>query len=89
MPIFANLLAGKVQETVIDKTGLTGSFDFKLEFTPERLGPGAQDGHEPSPNLDGPSLFTALREQLGLELRRETAPIGILFIDQIEEPVEN
>jgi uncharacterized protein (TIGR03435 family) len=89
MPIFANVLSAHVDDTVVDKTGLTGSYDFKLEFTPERVGEGAKDGHEPAPNLDGPSLFTALREQLGLELRRRTVPVELFVIDHIEAPSEN
>jgi uncharacterized protein (TIGR03435 family) len=93
MPIFANILAAHVEDTVVDKTGLTGSYDFKLEFTPERVGQGAENrhepGHEPPPNLDGPSLFTALREQLGLELRRQTVAVDLLIIDHIEAPSEN
>jgi uncharacterized protein (TIGR03435 family) len=89
MPIFANILSAHVEDIVVDKTGLTGSYDFKLEFTPERLGQGANDGHEPAPNLDGPSLFTALEEQLGLELKRETLPVEFLVIDRIEGPSEN
>ena len=89
MPIFANILAAHVADTVVDKTGLTSSYDFKLEFKPERAGDGASDGHEPAPNLDGPSLFTALREQLGLELKRQIAQVELLVIEHIEEPSAN
>jgi uncharacterized protein (TIGR03435 family) len=89
MPIFANILSAHLDETVVDGTGLKGSYDFKLEFTPERIGQGAKDGHEPAPNLEGPSLFTALKEQLGLELRRDTVQVPLLVIDHIEDPAEN
>lgn len=89
MPIFANILSAHLDDTVVDGTGLKGSYDFKLEFTPERIGQGAKDGHEPAPNLEGPSLFTALKEQLGLELKREAAPVTLLLIDHIEDPAEN
>jgi uncharacterized protein (TIGR03435 family) len=89
MPIFANILAAHLDDTVVDGTGLKGSYDFKLEFTPERIGQGAKDGHEPAPNLEGPSIFTALKEQLGLELRRDTVPVPLLVIDRIEDPAEN
>jgi uncharacterized protein (TIGR03435 family) len=89
MPIFANILSAHLDDTVVDKTGLSGSYDFKLEFTPERVGQGSKDGHESAPNIEGPSLFTALREQLGLELRRQTVPVELLVIDHIEEPSEN
>lgn len=89
MSIFANILSAHLDDTVVDGTGLKGSYDFKLEFTPERLGQGAKDGHEPEPNLEGSSLFTALKEQLGLELRRETVPVPLLAIDHIEDPADN
>jgi uncharacterized protein (TIGR03435 family) len=91
MSLFANILSGArdVDDTVVDKTGLTASYDFTLEYTPERVGPGAKDGHEPAPNPDGPSLFTALRKQLGLELNRRKVPVELLVIDNIEEPSGN
>jgi uncharacterized protein (TIGR03435 family) len=89
MAIFANIMASHVGDIVVDKTGLTESYDFKLEFTPERVGAGSKDGHEPAPNLDGPSLFTALREQLGLELKRATTSVELLIIDHIGAPAEN
>ena len=89
MPIFANILAAHLDDTVVDKTGLNGSYDFKLEFRQESARDGAKDGHEPTPNLDAPSLFTALREQLGLELRRQRVAVEFLVIDHIEEPSEN
>ncbi len=70
-------MAAHLEDTVVDKTGLNGSYDFKLEFTPERTGQAAGDGHEPAANLDGPSLFTAIREQLGLELNRRKIPVEL------------
>jgi len=88
MSLFANILSGDVEDTVVDQTGLTGSYDFKLEYTPDRLGPGVKEGREPA-YLDGPSLFTALREQLGLELSRQKTPVEFLTIDHIEEPSGN
>ncbi len=89
MPIFANILAAHLEDTVVDKTGLTGSYDFRLEFTPERTGQSAGDGHEPAAHVDGPSLFTALREQLGLELNRRKTPVELLVIEHIEGPADN
>jgi uncharacterized protein (TIGR03435 family) len=89
MPIFANILASHVEDAAVDKTGLTGSYDFKLEFTPERVGQGANDGHEAAANPDGASLFTALREQLGLDLERKKIAVEVLTIDHIEELSDN
>ena len=72
---------------VIDRTGLSGAFDINLHFTPDRipdLGPGA-----PIIDPNGPSIFTALQEQLGLKLDPQRGPIDILVIDRAEIPVEN
>lgn len=68
---------------VIDKTGLTGYFDFKLEWTPDPP-PGAT-----APELSGPSLFTALQEQLGLKLEPQKAMIPVLIIERAEKPSAN
>ncbi len=78
-------LAGElsfVGRQVIDRTGLTGSFDIDLEWTPDA--PGAA----PSPDA-GPSIFTAIQEQLGLKLEPSTAQLEIVVIDSAERPAEN
>jgi len=67
--------------TVIDKTGLAGLYDFTLRWAPE-------DTPADSANA-GPSVFTAVQEQLGLKLEPSIAPIGILVIDSAEKPSEN
>lgn len=76
---------------VIDKTGLTGKFDFKLEWTPDTSrdgGPPGLDAQPPSgPN--GPSIFTAVQEQLGLRLESEKGPAEMIVIDRVEKPSEN
>jgi uncharacterized protein (TIGR03435 family) len=64
---------------VIDKTGLTGDFDFKLEWTPDEA---RTDG-------EGSSLFTALQEQLGLKLESTKGPVEMLMVDRIEKASEN
>jgi uncharacterized protein (TIGR03435 family) len=89
MPIFASILVAQVDDAVVDKTRLAGSYDFKLEFTPERVGQGAKDGHEAAANPDGASLLTALREQLGLELQRKKIAVEVLAIDHVEELSDN
>jgi uncharacterized protein (TIGR03435 family) len=63
---------------VVDQTGLTGKYDFTLTWAPEGM-----------PNADGPSLFTALQEQLGLKLEPTKAPVDILVIDHVEMPSAN
>lgn len=75
---------------VIDKTGLTGLYDFSLKWTPMEAagGPGGSSG-TPSIADEGASLFTAIEEQLGLKLVSTNAPGQVLVIDHIERPSEN
>ena len=63
---------------VTDETGLEGNFDFDLRFTPQY-----------QKNSSGPSIFTALREQLGLELESQTGPVEFLVVDHVERPADN
>jgi uncharacterized protein (TIGR03435 family) len=72
---FARNLAGETGRNVVDKTGLAGSYDLELEFTPDQ-----------SADNVGPSLFTAIQEQLGLKLDSQRAPIEVLVIDKLEKP---
>jgi bla regulator protein blaR1 len=91
-------LSRQLGRTVVDKTGLTGKYDFTLKWTPdERQAPmfkGAE-GSQPgtggtaAPESSGPSIFTAIQEQLGLKLESEKGPVNILIIDHVEKPSEN
>ena len=89
MEMLAGILEGPSQRLVIDRTGLTGNWDFAVKYTPERsqLPPGV----EPPVPIDwnGPSLFTAIEEQLGLKLRPSRGPVEVLVIDSVERPTEN
>jgi len=77
----ADLLARVVDRRVVDATGLSGVFDFTLEW--------ASDGAAADAN-GGASVFTALQEQLGLKLVSGTAPAEVLVVDRIERsPTEN
>jgi uncharacterized protein (TIGR03435 family) len=71
---------------VVDKTGLTSGYDFTLRWTPDDSGPGAASA---DPNPQWPSLFTALKEQLGLNITSEKQPIDIIVVDSVEMPSEN
>ena len=66
-----------VQRIVRDRTGLTGAFDLELDFAREA---------SPEPQAQ-PALMTALKEQLGLELRATTAPANVIVIDHVEPPM--
>ena len=75
METLARNLSGTTGRYVVDKTGLSGSYDLELEFTPDQ-----------SPDTTGPSLFTAMQEQLGLKLDSQRAPVEVLVIDRLERP---
>lgn len=81
---FARTLSGQVQRIVIDRTGLTGEWDFDLAFTPLRLRPNVGD-----PAFESASIFTALREQLGLKLESTQAPVEVLVIEKVERASPN
>jgi uncharacterized protein (TIGR03435 family) len=83
----ASLLSTMVDRTVVDRTGLSGAFDVELNWTPDRL-PQRPDAAPPS-SPDNPSIFTALREQLGLKLEPAKAPADVLVIDHVERPTPN
>ena len=76
-----------VDRLVYDKTGLKGTFDFEFYFAPPFiLGPG---GAVPNPDVDaGPTVFTALRDQLGFKLEPAKGPVDVLVIEHIERLVE-
>jgi uncharacterized protein (TIGR03435 family) len=74
-------LSSIVQRLVVDRTGLTGAYDFELRWTPE--GPAAAVA---SANSDSPSIFTAIEEQLGLRLQSAKAPVAVVVIDHVERP---
>ena len=75
-----------VRRRVLDRTGLTGRFDFDLEWTPF-VPPGtATTGVPPDA---GPTLFTALQEQLGLRLESTRETVPVLVIDSVNQPSPN
>jgi uncharacterized protein (TIGR03435 family) len=92
----ATNLSRLVGKMVIDKTNLPGAFDMLVEYTPDP-GIGARsdfpgrppDGGPAPPASDGPSIFTALQEQLGLKLESTKGPVSVLVIDRVEQPIEN
>jgi bla regulator protein blaR1 len=79
MPQFAELLSQLTGRLVTDATGLDGAFEFSLRWTPE-----SQEA-----TSDAPSLFTALREQLGLRLEARRGPTKMLVVDSVDRPTSN
>jgi len=86
----ATAFNGQAGRIVVDRTGLTGNWQFELTFTPEQRGPGGPPaGAEPLADPNAPSFFTALQEQLGLKLESTKAPVDVTVIDAIEHPAED
>jgi uncharacterized protein (TIGR03435 family) len=71
---------------VVDKTGLAGGYDFDLKFA---LEPKTANPPDAVLTDSGPSVFTAIREQLGLKLETGKAPVDFFIIDHAERPSEN
>lgn len=89
MSEFASVLQRAALESpVVDRTGLTGRYDFDLEFTPDEtvfggvLGKGTDDSTKPG-------LFAAIQQQLGLKLEATKGPIQAIVIDRVERPSAN
>jgi uncharacterized protein (TIGR03435 family) len=83
MGTLAVVLSNMAEREVVDKTGLTGTYDIKLEMM--QPGPPAEDGTQDS----APSIFTVVQEQLGLRLESAKGSVETLVIDHVERPTEN
>lgn len=97
MEFLAHSLSFNVGRTVLDETGLKGRYDFTLQWTPDQGmmptgGPGGEGGPahgDVAADAGGPSLFTALEEQLGLKLESQKRKVDVIVIDHIDAPSEN
>jgi bla regulator protein blaR1 len=115
----AQVLSQQLGRTVVDKTGLTGRYDFTLKWTADMshgqilggpppaggpefgastaaagsgqsmAGPPPGPGSSDSADTSGPSIFTAIQQQLGLRLKPEKGPVEVLVIDHVERPTGN
>jgi uncharacterized protein (TIGR03435 family) len=89
MPIgeFADFLSGPLEIPIVDQTGLTGKYDFTLDFTPYLP--------DPAKNMDGTRpdttaiLKAALNDELGLKMTAGKAPVDVLVVDHVEKPSQN
>ena len=77
-------LTRELKRPVVDKTGLTGKYDISLEWTPD-----AMTASDSPTGASGPSIFTAVQEQLGLKLTSTHGPVKTLVIDHVEPPTPN
>jgi uncharacterized protein (TIGR03435 family) len=75
--------------TILDRTGLTGNYDFTLRWNPDNGVTTSSNPPEGSQADALPSIFTALQEQLGLKLESTKAPASVLVIDHLERPSQN
>ena len=90
MATLAQALTVLMERPVLDKTGVEGKYDFRLDYDPTTVySREAALGNPPAPVPGASSIFTALQEQLGLRLDSQTSPLEILVIDELEKPSEN
>ncbi len=95
MSDLAREMQGELGRPVLDQTGLKGYYNFDLKWTPDVNSPGAMPGSTPPgaetlpPDASGPSIFTAIQEQLGLKLESTKSTEEAIAIVHIEKPSEN
>lgn len=87
--VLAEFLSSIMGRPVVDNTGLTGRFDFHLEYKIDQATAGFQSAADSNADDTRPTIFTALQEQLGLQLKSDTGPREYLVIDHAEKPSEN
>jgi len=79
---------GRLDRPVVDQTGLSGRFDFSIEFVPEPGTPSTPSADAPA-EVPGSGFLEALREQLGLRLEATKAPVRVLVVDHVDRPSAN
>jgi uncharacterized protein (TIGR03435 family) len=94
MATLVQTFSEQLHRTILDKTGLAGIYDIKLEWMPAESQTlkgidGDRMPDSPPADSSGPSIFTALQEQLGLKLESQKGPVEVLVIDHVEKPSEN
>lgn len=87
------MLSQQLGRQIVDETGLKGTYDITLQFSPEGGMFGGPLPRPPAnadpPDSSGTSIFTALQEQLGLKLESKKGPVDTIVIEHIEEPSPN
>jgi uncharacterized protein (TIGR03435 family) len=89
MAALAGALRTYVGREVVDRTGLSGEYDFDLQFAAQPTTGPADSGIPVAPLDEAASVFTALQEQLGLKLESTRGPVELMVIDSAERPTEN
>jgi len=96
MSMLVQQISQVLGRTVIDNTGLPGTYEVDLQWTPEPGHGGGGPGGPPASadavagaDTSGPTIYTALREKLGLKLDSQKGPVEIMVIDSVAKPTEN
>jgi uncharacterized protein (TIGR03435 family) len=89
MPALATVLTRTLRRRVVDLTGLEGHYDFVLQWAPDENEAAPLRPSSTAPDPNGPSIFTAIQEQIGLRLESSRAPVEVLVIDRVEKPSTN
>jgi uncharacterized protein (TIGR03435 family) len=96
LDMLAHSLSPQLGHTVVDKTGLSGKYDYTLQWTPDEGmspmpgGAGVGPPHEDNAvQAGGPSLFTAVEEQLGLKIESTKGQVDVIVIDHLDLPSAN
>jgi uncharacterized protein (TIGR03435 family) len=92
--VLAGALSSTLGQPVVDETGITGRFNYKLDWTPDQSDKAIRNAppdvlRQLAIDPNGPSIFTALQEQLGLRLEARKVPTEVLVIDSAQRPSEN
>jgi uncharacterized protein (TIGR03435 family) len=86
----ATMMMNQAGRPVVDRTGLTGNWQFMMTFAQERpVGAPAPPNEQTLPDPNAPSFFTALQEQLGLKLESTKAPFDVTVIDAVDHPMDD
>ena len=91
MAEFASFLQGRILDRpVVDQTGLSGKWDFTLEWRPDPTQAAGANAPQLPPEIAArPDIFTAFQEQIGLKLESTKTPVEVFVIDRVEKPTEN
>jgi uncharacterized protein (TIGR03435 family) len=96
LDMLAHSLSPQLGHSVIDKTGLTGKYDYTLQWTPDEgmaamhgASGGGPPNEENAVQSGGPSLFTAVEEQLGLKIESTKGQVDVIVIDHLDLPSAN
>jgi uncharacterized protein (TIGR03435 family) len=88
--MLVNTLSNATHITVLDKTGLTGRYDYTLDWTPDlQSAPANPETDAAQASGSGPAIYTAVREQLGLQLESGKAPVDVVVVDHVDRPSAN